>query len=86
VITRNTVTCAAAADRRADEAQEARPHQNPDHTDAGCAALASALDSGALPALEMVYIHMNGIPASAAAEAAVKEALKRTASRAAMPS
>jgi hypothetical protein len=53
-------------------------------TDAGCAALAAALDSGALPALEVVY--MIGIPASAAAEAAVKEALKRTASRAAMPS
>jgi hypothetical protein len=53
-------------------------------TDAGCAALAAALESGALPALEAVY--MIGIPASAAAEAAVKEALKRTASRAAMPS
>jgi len=53
-------------------------------TDAGCAALAAALESGALPALEAVY--MIGIPASAAAEAAVKEALERTASRAAMPS
>jgi len=53
-------------------------------TDAGCAALAAALESGALPALEAVY--MIGIPASAAAEAAVMEALKRTASRAAMPS
>jgi len=53
-------------------------------TDAGCAALASALDSGALPALE--YLHVFGTPASAAAKAAVMEALERTASRAAMPS
>jgi hypothetical protein len=53
-------------------------------TNAGCSALAAVLDSGALPVIEMVY--MNGIPASAAAKAAVKEALKRTASRAAMPS
>ena len=37
--------------------------------DAGCAALAAALDSGAFPALEVVY--MNGIPASAAEEAVV---------------
>ena len=81
VITRNTVTCAAAADRRADEAQEARPHQNPDHTDAGCAALASALDSGALPALE--DFHEFSTPASAAANAAVMEALERTTSKAA---
>ena len=49
-------------------------------TDAGCAALAAALDCGALPALEAVY--MNGIPVSAAAEAAVMEAVERTASRA----
>jgi len=53
-------------------------------TDAGCAALASALDSGALPALE--YLHVFGTPASAAANAAIMEALERTASRAAMPS
>jgi hypothetical protein len=54
-------------------------------TDAGCAALAAALDSGALPALEVV--HINDIPASAAAKTAVQEALKRTgASRAALPS
>jgi len=53
-------------------------------TDAGCAALAAALDSGALPALEDIFLRR--IPASAAAEAAVQEALKRTASRAAMPS
>ena len=37
--------------------------------DAGCAALAAALDSGALPALEKLYL--GGIPASAAAKAAV---------------
>ena len=53
-------------------------------TDAGCAALASALDSGALPALEA--LHEFSTPASAAANAAVMEALERTASRAAMPS
>jgi hypothetical protein len=53
-------------------------------TDAGCAALAAALDSGALLALEV--LHMSRTPASAAAKSAVKEALKRTASRAAMPS
>ena len=38
-------------------------------TDAGCATLAAALDSGALPALENLYL--DGIPASAAAKAAV---------------
>jgi hypothetical protein len=38
-------------------------------TDAGCAALASALDSGALPALVRLYI--GGTPASAAAKATV---------------
>ena len=53
-------------------------------TDAGCAALAAALDSGALSVLEVVY--MNGIPASDAAITAVFAALERTASRAAMPS
>jgi len=53
-------------------------------TDAGCAALAAALDSGALPALE--DLHVFGIPASAAAKTAVYTALERTASRAAMPS
>ena len=37
--------------------------------DAGCAALAAALDSGALPALEQLHLH--GIPASAAAKVAV---------------
>ena len=53
-------------------------------TDAGCAALTSALDSGALPALERSKLF--GTLASAAARAAVKEALERTASRAAMTS
>ena len=53
-------------------------------TDAGCAALAAALDSGALPVLEDILLRR--IPASAAAEAAVQEALKCTASRATMPS
>ena len=38
-------------------------------TDAGCSTLAAALDSGALPALKGLYLH--GIPASAAAKAAV---------------
>ena len=44
-------------------------------TDAGCASLAAALDSGALPALEQHSLV--GIPASAAAKAAVKEVLRR---------
>ena len=38
-------------------------------TDAGCATLTAALNSGALPALEGLYLE--GIPASAAAKAAV---------------
>ena len=46
-------------------------------SDAGCAALASALDSGAMPALWGVYL--DGTPASAAAKAAVCEALAYTA-------
>ena len=37
--------------------------------DAGCATLAAALGSGALPALEKLYL--DGIPASAAAKDAV---------------
>ena len=41
-------------------------------TDAGCATLAAALDSGALPALE--GLNLNGIPASAAAKATVRRA------------
>ena len=50
-------------------------------TDAGCATLASALDSGALPALEI--LEMEGIPASATAKEAVHAALTR--SRASFP-
>ena len=42
-------------------------------TDAGCAALAAELDSGALPALGCLYLA--GTPASAAAKAAVWRAL-----------
>ena len=41
-------------------------------TNAGCGTLAAALNSGALPALEHLYL--KGIPASAAAKAAVDEA------------
>ena len=44
-------------------------------SDAGCAALASALDSGAMPDLESAYL--DDTPASAAAKAAVYEALAR---------
>ena len=51
-------------------------------SDAGCATLASALDSGALPALDK--LNLNDIPASAAAKKAVHAALAR--SRAAFPS
>ena len=46
-------------------------------TDAGCAALTAALDSGALPALE--EIDLSGIPASAAAKAAVARACEALA-------
>ena len=48
-------------------------------TDAGCATLAAALDSGALPALEVLYL--DHTPSSAAATAAVREALARKISR-----
>ena len=44
-------------------------------TDAGCAALTAALDSGALPALEKLYL--DDIPASRAARNAVQAALRR---------
>ena len=52
-------------------------------TDAGCATLVAALDSGALPALEEV--ELDGIPASAAAKEAVRAALARSRSRAVSP-
>ena len=45
-------------------------------TDAGCAALAAALDSGALPALD--HLWLTHIPASAAAKEAVHAALARS--------
>ena len=48
-------------------------------TDAGCATLVAALDSGALPALECVSVE--GAPASAAAKAAVQEALAKRGRR-----
>jgi hypothetical protein len=51
-------------------------------TDAGCATLAAALDSGALPTLKRLYL--NGTQASAAARAAVAKALGAR-SRAAVP-
>ena len=44
-------------------------------TDAGCAALASALESGALPALKNLFLR--GIPASAAAKVTVQVAVGR---------
>jgi hypothetical protein len=50
-------------------------------TDAGCATLAAALDSGALPALEALYLPRTR--ASAAAKEAVDAALARSWSRAA---
>ena len=46
-------------------------------TDAGCAALASTLYSGALPALDT--LNLNVIPASAAAKDGVREALAKSA-------
>ena len=45
-------------------------------TDAGCAALAAALDNGVLPALET--LGLGDIPASAAAKDAVREALAKS--------
>ena len=51
-------------------------------TDAGCAALASALYSGALPALE--ELGLDGIPASDEAHAAVRAALARSRGAAAL--
>ena len=50
-------------------------------TDAGCAALTAALDSGALPALEALSLH--GIPASDAAKDAVHVALAKSRAAAA---
>jgi len=48
-------------------------------TDAGCAStLAAALESGALPVLKVQRLWLYGIPASAAARAAVSEALAKS--------
>ena len=52
-------------------------------SDAGCAALVTALDSGALPAL--VTLDLDGIPASAAAKDAVSEALANSTAAALRP-
>ena len=52
-------------------------------SDAGCAALAAALNSGVLPSLEALHLH--GIPASAAAKAAVHEALAKPRAPRAVP-
>ena len=51
--------------------------------DAGCAALAAALDSGALPGLLFVgpQVHLSDIPASAAAQASVAKALRQNRRR-----
>ena len=51
--------------------------------DAGCAALAAAFDSSALPALEGLLLL--GIPASGAAIATVNEALAKSRARARAP-
>ena len=48
-------------------------------TDAGCATLVAALDSGALPALKK--LELAGTPASAAAQEAVRAALDRSRGR-----
>ena len=53
-------------------------------TDAGCATLVAALDSGALPALEL--LELEAISASATAIEAVYAALARSRARAAAPS
>ena len=52
-------------------------------SDVGCTALATALNSGMLPSLERLYL--NGIPASAAAKAAVHEALAKSRDPRAVP-
>jgi hypothetical protein len=54
-------------------------------SDAGCAALATALDSGALPPLEHLHIPLDHIPASAAAKQAVHAALARSRAAAFSP-
>ena len=75
-------TC-ARAELYFTNAQAVHPRRKPDHTDAGCAALAAALDSGELPALESERLWLRCI-ASATAVNAVYVALEN--SRAAAPS
>ena len=53
-------------------------------TDAGCATLVAALDSGALPALKSLLL--DEILASDEAQEAVQEAMARSIARAAAPS
>ena len=52
-------------------------------TDAGCAALASALDNGQMPALERLSLStvLPGNPASPHAQGAVQQALERAIAR-----
>ena len=52
-------------------------------SDVGCTALATALNSGMLPSLERLYL--NGIPASAAAKAAVMRHWQSQETRAPCP-
>ena len=58
-----TGRCAAAADGSADEAPDARLLGDTQITDTGCAALAAALDSGALPALAELTLAGMFLPA-----------------------
>ena len=69
--------CAAAAGWSDGGAQDARLNYT-QITDAGCATLATALYSGSLPALEMLYL--GSTPARGAAKAAVREALAKSRS------
>ena len=55
-------------------------------TDAGCATLVSALDSGMLPALKMLQVGGTPGACTSASRTAVTEALERATSRAARPS
>jgi len=63
--------CAAAEEGRLKKLEELSLRDT-QITDAGCATLAAALAAGALPALKELFL--DGIPASAAAKAAVYEA------------
>ena len=61
--------CAAADDGRAGAKLKVLDLERTQITDAGCATLTAALDSGALPALEGLFLI--GTPASAAGKTAV---------------